>query len=198
MEILASRPILTLRQHWRVALVLSVSILIAAPALSESDYSESAIKAVFLFRFASYVEWPDSPPGDSPFTIVVMGSSGVASELQHLLPGRSVGGRSVQVRVAKSSTDIDAAQILFLGAGSKIRPIVAKIGERHVLVVTESDRGLEDGSAVNFLTVDRHVRFEVSLTAAQRAGLKISADLLSVATRVQGERRGVVSPRVGV
>jgi hypothetical protein len=198
MEILAGRSIATLRQCLRVMLVLGVSIWIATPTWAESAFPESAIKAVFLFRFASYVEWPVTPPDGAPFTIVVMGDSDVASELRHLLPGRSIGGRSVQVRVAKSATDIDAAQILFLGIGSKTRQIVGTIGDRHVLVVTETDRGLEDGSAVNFLTVDRHVRFEVSLTAAQRAGLKISADLLSVATRVQGDRRGAVSPRVGV
>jgi hypothetical protein len=37
--------------------------------------------------------------------------------------------------------------------------------------------------------VDRRVRFEVSLTAAERARLKISSELLTVAVRVLGGRR---------
>ncbi|MEJ0007111.1 MAG: YfiR family protein [Steroidobacteraceae bacterium] len=55
-----------------------------------------------------------------------------------------------------------------------------------MLVVTASDHGLEDGSCVNFLFVDRRVRFEVSMTAADHLGLKVSSELLSVAVRVQG------------
>jgi hypothetical protein len=45
------------------------------------------------------------------------------------------------------------------------------------------------GSVLNFVIVDKRVRFEISLTAAERAGLKISSELLSVAVRVHGGRR---------
>jgi hypothetical protein len=53
-------------------------------------------------------------------------------------------------------------------------------------LVTDDNGGLSDGSAINFLTIDRNVRFEISLSAAERWGLKISSELLSVAIRVQG------------
>ena len=39
---------------------------------------------------------------------------------------------------------------------------------------------------VEALFVDRRVRFEVSLTAADHVGLRVSSELLSVAVRVQG------------
>jgi hypothetical protein len=42
---------------------------------------------------------------------------------------------------------------------------------------------------LNFVTVDKRVRFEISLIAAERAGLRISSELLSVAIRVHGGRR---------
>jgi len=38
---------------------------------------------------------------------------------------------------------------------------------------------------VNFLMADNRLRFEVSLPAAKRAGLKVSSEMLSVAVRVQ-------------
>ncbi len=58
-----------------------------------------------------------------------------------------------------------------------------------MLLVTDEEEGLEVGSVVNFLTIDRNVRFEVSLLAADHWGLKISSALLGVAIRVQGARR---------
>ena len=62
---------------------------------------------------------------------------------------------------------------------------IASIASRPVLIVTDEERGLDDGGIINFIEADRRVRFEVSLTAASRAGLTISSELLSVAARVQ-------------
>jgi hypothetical protein len=52
------------------------------------------------------------------------------------------------------------------------------------LVVTEWDNALREGSVINFVSVDGQVRFEVSLEAAQRRHLRLSARLLSVAHQV--------------
>jgi len=54
------------------------------------------------------------------------------------------------------------------------------------LLVTDEEGGLNAGSSLNFLTIDQRVRFEISLAAADRSGLKISAELLGVAVRVRG------------
>jgi len=61
---------------------------------------------------------------------------------------------------------------------------LAAISHQPVLIVSNTPRGLDVGSMINFLLVDRRVRFEVSLPAAKRSGLRISAELLSVASRV--------------
>jgi hypothetical protein len=51
--------------------------------------------------------------------------------------------------------------------------------------VTESDGGLRAGSVINFRVIDQRVRFEVSLAAADRANIKLSSRLLSVAYLVR-------------
>ena len=53
-----------------------------------------------------------------------------------------------------------------------------------MLVVTESEGALADGSMVNFVLVDGRVRFEVGLDAARRGGLTLSSRLLAVAQQV--------------
>jgi hypothetical protein len=50
--------------------------------------------------------------------------------------------------------------------------------------VTETERGLELGSAINFVPLDERIAFDVSLPNAERAGLRISARMLAVARRV--------------
>ncbi|MGB9110438.1 MAG: YfiR family protein, partial [Telluria sp.] len=55
---------------------------------------------------------------------------------------------------------------------------------RAVLTVTAAEGGLEQGSIINFRTVDERVRFELSLDAAEQSGLRLNSRLFSVATNV--------------
>ena len=151
-------------------------------------YSEDAVKAAFLLRFCAYIDWPADTPAQSQFTIAVLGSAAVERELQRLLPGHSVDNRPVQVRTITKIEDLGSAQVLYLGKDFKgnLRTVSAALAGRPVLLVSDSAGGLDEGSTVNFLLVDRRLRFEISLNAAARSRLKMSSELLSVAAHVQG------------
>jgi len=78
-------------------------------------------------------------------------------------------------------------QILFIGQErrSLIAGLARKASERAVLVVTESEGALAEGSMVNFVLVDGRVRFEVGLDVVRRSGLTLSSRLLAVAVQVR-------------
>jgi hypothetical protein len=160
----------------------------AAPLRADAPFAEDAVKAAFLYRFTGYVDWPSDALTSPQFTIAVFGAEGVARELERTLAGHELKNRMAAVRRIKSLQEVGDAQILYVGAGHarELRSVISLIGAHPVLFVTDEERGLDTGSAVNFLVVDRRVRFEVSLAGAERAGLKISSELLSVAARVQG------------
>jgi hypothetical protein len=96
----------------------------------------------------------------------------------------------VQVLEITSLKELDRAQMLYVGSGlSNFLRALSSSAVTPMLVVSDDEQGLDLGSVLNFVTVDKRVRFEISLTAAERAHLKISSDLLSVAIRVHGARR---------
>ena len=171
--------------------VLGALVTLAGTPCAAEGYSEDAVKAAFLARFARYVDWPPSSAEIPQFTIAVLGDDGVANELQRLLPGSLVGQQPALLHKIRRPAEIGDAQMLYVGPGrgSELRVVVALLTSRPVLLVTDDEHGLDVGAAVNFLLVDQRVRFEVSVLAAERAGLKMSAELLSVAARVQGSRR---------
>jgi hypothetical protein len=177
---------------WAVLLGWLVFLSAAVPSvgLAAKSVPEDAVKAAYLYRFAGYVQWPE-PGGDTaPFTIAVLGSPGVAGALAELLPNHPIKNAIAQVREITNIRDLGNAQILYMGSGqAKFVRAAELLDSRATLFVSDEDRGLELGSVVNFLTLDHRVRFEVSLTAADRSGLKISSELLAVALRVQGGRR---------
>ena len=166
--------------------------LLCSPARADERFSANAVKAAYLYRMAGYVKWPRSLPADAPFTIDVLGDGPVAGDLKQLLPHHPIDGHPALVRVIDRISQLGDAQMLYIGEGfrgSVHAAIIASAGH-PVLIVTDERHGLEDGGTINFVEDGKHVRFEVSLVAAARAGLSISSQLLSVALRVMGGHLG--------
>lgn len=173
----------------RSLLAFVISCLFVVPS-SAAQFSIEAVKAAYLFRFASYVQWPAAARGEGAFIIGVVGAEDVAVHLERLLTGMSVQDRPARVRRVRSAEDIDGVHILYVGARvfRSSRPLRAIAIEKPVLLVTDSRDGLDGGGVINFIEVNRNLRFEISLDAAERSGLKIDAALLSVAARVDSRR----------
>src|SRR5690242_20262730 len=156
---------------------------------SAQGFSASAVKAAFLHRFASYVEWPSEALRDGPFVIAVYDADEVAMHLDELLPSLAVQGRPAEVRRITSANELDGVHILYVGPGSaaRARELREAAITRPILLVTDGEDGLAGGAIINFLVMGNRVRFEVSLTAAERARLRIDSALLPVAARVERE-----------
>jgi hypothetical protein len=166
----------------------------AASFAQGQTFSIEAVKAAFLYRFASYVEWPADSPA-SPFVIGVAGDEKVAGQLEELVPRLVVNHQPVQLRRVTRAADLDGVHILYVGpdALARTRTLRAKALERPILIVTDDDHGLDAGAVINFVEANRNVRFEISLIAADRARLKIDSALLSVAARVERRPQAIRS-----
>jgi hypothetical protein len=181
-----------LLQHVGAALGSVAAVLVTAsgaplPAVAQS-VSEDSVKAAFLYRFTDYVDWPPEALRSAQFTIAVLDDEPLAASLEPILVAHRIKDHPAQVRLIHRAAEVADAQIVFLGAGDPDahRRFIASLKNRPLLLVTEEDKGLDEGSTVNFLSVDHRLRFEISLTAAGRAGLHVSSELLSVAARVEG------------
>jgi len=160
-------------------------LLLWRPAMAATPFAQEAVEAAYLYRFAAYVEWPEFSGSDATFGIGVVDADGIASELEKLLPGLSIQGRPAQVVRVGSERDLAAVQILFAGAAGRHRALIEAATHRPILLVLDEESGLSLGAVINFLHVGHNLRFEVSLPAAARSGLKIDSGLLTVAERVE-------------
>ena len=155
--------------------VLMIAIaVVVAPLAQTAQFSVEAVKAAYLFRFAQYVEWPPLA-ADAPFIIAVSGAEDVAVHLDRLLPGMSVNGHRVEVRRVTRGQELHGVHILYIGADAfaRTRTLRARAVELPILVVTDNELGLDGGGVINFIEIDRDLRFEISLIAADRSGTKI-------------------------
>lgn len=147
------------------------------------------MKAAFLYRFLSFVEWPAQSfaRADAPLVIGVLGADEVHASLEAIVPGRSAQGRPLQLRKLKEGERPTGVHLLFVGrAAAAALPKLG--GPAGLLVVSETEGALEQGAMINFLRVEGRVRFEVAPDAAERRGLRISSRMLAVAQHVRTGR----------
>ena len=162
-----------------------------APATAADDARtlEERVKAAYLYRFAEYVEWPQSAFArrDTPVTIGVLGSESLADELAQAVVGRTINDRPVTVKRLKTGEPLTGVHVLFIGRSESARlSQLAQGAQPHsILTVTESDGALAQGSVINFIVADRRVRFEISLASAEKSKLRLSSRLLAVAQQVR-------------
>lgn len=163
--------------------------LLAAPAEDEPTVLERRVKAAFVFKFTGYIEWPNEAflQADTPVTIAVAGDDELAAELAQAVAGRTAGGRPLLVKRLKGVESLADVHILFVGRAETARlPQWVKMARsKPVLIVTEAAGALNHGGMINFLVIRERVRFEISLEAAEKQGLKFSSRLLAVAQNVR-------------
>jgi hypothetical protein len=172
-----------------VLVALTTASGCVGPCLAQSDVQtgEYRVKAAFLYKFASYIEWPSQvfERPESPFVIGVAGADALSDELEQVVIGRSIGGRPVEVRKLRRGAPMNGLQILFVGRSDRgSSDVLASAKGRPVLTVTESEDAFALGSMINFVIIDDRVRFDVALREAEMANLKVSARLLRVARKV--------------
>jgi hypothetical protein len=163
---------------------LLVAAAVLAPGLSRAEL-ENEVKAAYLYRFLSYLEWPepDLDGDDSPIVIGVVGADDVYDALKDIVQGRSAQGRSIEVRRLNEGDDTLGVHMVFVGrsaAGS-----LGKLASRKAIVVGEVEGALRHGATINLLRTSDHVRFEVAPKEAERKGVRISSRMLAVAAHVE-------------
>lgn len=173
----------------RVALFAVTVHLFTALAVADTGTTEHQIKAAYLYKFASYVEWPPTVFAqiNAPFTIGIIGAEDVGMALNELKIGHAINNRSIDVKILKPGDPLTNVQMLYVGEqeAAQLQSLLKPAEAQPVLVVTDSANALTMGSIINFLMVEERVRFEVSVSHAERNGLKISARLLAVAQNIE-------------
>lgn len=163
----------------------------SAAALPPARLREAEVKAVFLLNFTRFVEWPpDSFPGPGdPIVIGVLGADPFGKLLDEAVRGERVNGRPIVVRRFKNAQELEPCQVLYISSSEKERVpgILELLRDSKTLTVGESDRFASQGGAIRLMTEKNRVRFEINKGAADRAGLRISSQLLRLGRVVGGE-----------
>lgn len=165
----------------------------APTAAAGLQVSEQQVKAAMIYRFLGYTEWPESDFGSpaAPYRVWVLGASEMANELRTITAARSVNDRPIEVFRTNLPERISSPHVIFVGQNAeRYLPELRKLAhQRSILIITESETGLQAESIINLRLVEGRIGFDVSLANAKNNNLRLSARLLAVASSVEQESR---------
>lgn len=178
---------------YRGVLLAGVFVLIlapAAPAQNDQPSPEYQAKAAYLLNFTRYVEWPGqtfSAP-DTPLTICILGKDPFGEALDQAVRGRRSQGRPVTVRRLQS-TEAEGCHLAYLTDATWFRRkrLIIGLNLQGILTVGDSELFVQYGGGIGFVASNETVRFVINLNTMERAGLKISSRMLSLAMALHTE-----------
>lgn len=154
---------------------------------------EYELKAVYLYNFLQFVQWPDAKrpvSKDGTLVIGIVGVSPFGTALADLQSDIQKSGmkpvRIVHYGDYEADMDLTTCNLLFVSASEKnnFRGIIAGLGHAPVLTVADSENFLSSGGMINLVQRNAKIRWSINRTAADRAGLRFSSQLLNMAVKV--------------
>ena len=180
----------------RQALML-VSFLLAlasAPPLVADGAltKEFEVKAVFLFNFTQFVEWPPTAfdDGQSPLVIGVLGDDPFGAALDAAVRGEKAHGHPLVVARYRRVEEATGCHLLYVNLSDPVElaRVFAVLHDRCVLTVGDSEGFALHGGMVRFFSENKRIRLRINLAAAKAAKLTISSKLLRPAQVVMDEK----------
>jgi len=191
-----------------LALVLFMAVIVPKTRADSAASREYQIKAAFLHKFIKFVDWPKEKMYDvnKPIVVGILGKDPFGDAIE-IIMGEQVKDKKLVVRWFESFEDsknsngkdkpsvhkkikaIRKCHLLFFCYSEKKyrEEIMKSLKGSHVLTVGDMNGFLESGGVINLIIEDKKVRFEINISAAKRAGLKIRSQLLKLARRVVRE-----------
>lgn len=146
---------------------------------------EYKLKAVFLFHFAEFVDWPTNTfsSTNAPLVIGILGNDPFGSAIDETVKGESSKGHKLVVERYRRVEEIKTCHILFIAQSESpnLRRIMGSLKGKPILTVSDIDRATEDGVIIRFYTRNNKIHLTINLDAANAAHLTISSKLLRAA-----------------
>lgn len=173
-------------------IVMLLPVLAVRHARGEDASIEYEVKAAFLYNFAKFVEWPSTAfaTADAPLVFCIQGRDPFGGRLERVVNDRTANARRIEVRKQLAGAPVDGCHLVFVPESeersvARLLQPVELAQEAPVLTVGESGRFAEAGGMIRLLVEEGRVRFDINAGVAERAGLRLSSQLLKLARHVE-------------
>ncbi len=142
---------------------------------------EAKFKALFMYNFTKYIEWPaQKQHGD--FVIGVLGNSPIIQELEIIAQKKKVGTQTIVIRQVESLSEMAACHILYIpeGRSGRAEEVANSCSGKGVVLITDKPGLGKTIAGLNYIYISGKQSFEINKTNLEKQGMKVNSVLLSL------------------
>jgi hypothetical protein len=170
-------------RKWICCLVLLR--LAVMQSLGQNTAQEYQVKAVFLYNFTQFIDWPQTAfkNAEDPFVIGIMGNDPFGPYLEETVEGEKIGTHPIIVKHCRDIRSAAGCHMLYINSNDRewVRNILSALEEKNILTVSDAPFFTDMGGIIRFYTEDNKIRLQINISRSKSAQLNISSKLLSVA-----------------
>ncbi|HON53485.1 MAG TPA: YfiR family protein [Bacteroidales bacterium] len=173
---------------YKYILVLFVAISLWQQTTAQTQ--EYVIKAVFIERFARFIEWPiTSKVSDTekPFIIGVVGINPFGSELEKLYKNQTIKNKSVIIIYILDYKQIERCDMIYISKSeqTKVPLILEYCQNKPIITISDIEKSLEMGVHIAMGMQQNKVVFAINDKAFEKSQCKVDYRLKQYATQLQ-------------
>ena len=168
-------------------LPIALFVMRAMVAPDQGEEANAKIKAIYIYNFTKYIEWPqDYKTGN--FIVGVLGSnSSLLGELNKMASAKTVGSQKFEIKNIASAAEATNCHIVYIlnDKSTQLADVVGKVKGKSALIVTDKEGLASKGAAINFVIVENKQKIELNKSNIERYKLKVAEQLVSMAVPVK-------------
>ena len=167
-----------------ICLLLGFYLTVVPAQVQSEGFSDSQIKAVYIYNFANFIRWSSESflahPGEFHFC-AYEAKNEVVSALREIISGEQINDRQLVLRVLTEQTPPSDCQILFVDPTSE-EP--QQLRHPNLLTVSDQQDFGHSGGIIELKLQTNRIRPRVHMDHLHRAGLSASSQLLRISERL--------------
>lgn len=161
------------------------SWVVVAP--DQSEEANAKIKAIYIYNFTKYIEWPETYKQGN-FVVGVYGNNiSLMNELNKMAASKTVGNQKLEIKNITTAADASSCHIVFILSdnSTQLGDVVGKVKGKSALIVTDKAGLAAKGSGINFVVVDNKQKIELNRSNIEKYKLKVASTLVDMALQVK-------------
>ncbi|HBH48798.1 MAG TPA: hypothetical protein DDX98_09165 [Bacteroidales bacterium] len=163
-----------------------LTLLLLVLLLPLSQAQDDKFKALFMYNFTKYLEWPSAKQKGN-FVIGVYGGSPIINELNIIAQKRKVGAQQIVVRKISDASQFKDCHIVYVpeSRSSRIDEVMQNCSGKGVVLITDMPGMAKTHSGINYIKIDGKQNFEINKKHLEQQEIKINSALLSLGIAVE-------------
>lgn len=146
---------------------------------------EYQLKAVCLFHFTQFVDWPEEEfrTSQTPLVIGILGNDPFGDYLDKVVQNENLNSHPLVIKRYNTIEEIGTCHLLYINVLNKVQldQVFDRLKTKSILTVGDSPKFLQQGGMIQFVTRSNTIDLRINIEVVKAANLTISSKLLRLA-----------------